>query len=152
LSWNCRSTATREYEVLMPDLSHKKIALVVEDEPIISRVCRKTLMSEGYEVDIAMNGLIGKQMADAKSYDLCLSDIRTPGMNGIELYRYLEQAHPDLARKLIFTTGDVLSGNISEFLKEVKRPYLPKPFAPDELSAVVKAAQAEISAQIQKFA
>jgi CheY-like chemotaxis protein len=119
----------------------KKIALVVEDEPVIGLVCRRTLMAEGYEVDIAMNGLIGKQMADMKSYDLCLSDIRTPGMNGIELYRYLEQAHPDLARKVIFTTGDILSGNIEEFLNEVKRPYLAKPFAPDELATVVRKQQ-----------
>ena len=125
----------------MQDDMVKKIALVVEDEPVISRVCRRTLMTEGYEVDIAMNGLIGKQMADTRSYDLCLSDIRTPGMNGIELYRYLEQSHPDLARKVIFTTGDILSGNIEEFLNEVKRPYLAKPFAPDELVRAVKTLQ-----------
>jgi CheY-like chemotaxis protein len=123
---------------LPQDREIKKIALVVEDEPIISRVCQRVLISEGYEVDIAMNGLIGKQMADARHYDLCLSDIRTPQMNGIEFYRYLEQAHPDLAGKVIFTTGDVLSGNIYEFLQEVKRLYLAKPFEPDELAAIIK--------------
>ena len=122
----------------MQDGLTKKTALVVEDEPIISRVCRKILMGEGYEVDIAANGLVGQQMANTKSYDLCLSDIRTPGMNGIDFYRYLERSHPDLAQKVIFTTGDVLSGNIHEFLKEVKRPYLAKPFTPNDLIALIK--------------
>ena len=55
------------------------------------------------------DALIAKKMVDDKSYDLCLSDIRTPGMDGIQLYQYLEQEHPELARRVIFTTGDVMS-------------------------------------------
>jgi CheY-like chemotaxis protein len=129
----------------MTDNIRKKKALVVEDEPIISRVCQRVLTADGYEVETAMNGLIAMQMVTEKSYDLCLSDIRTPGMNGIELYRYMQQACPDLARKVIFTTGDVLSGNIEEFLKKVNLPYLAKPFAPDDLSAAIKALESLIS-------
>jgi len=112
--------------------------LVVEDEPLISRVCRKTLSSEGFEVDIAMNGLIAKDMVTKKDYDICLSDIRTPQMNGIEFYRYLEKEYPGMARKVIFTTGDVLSGNIDIFLQEVGSPFLPKPFLPDDLRKIVR--------------
>ena len=95
---------------------------------MISRVCQRVLRGKGYEVDLAVNGLIAREMVKEKAYDLCLSDIRTPGMNGIELYRYLEQSDSDLAQKVIFSTGDIPSGNIENFLKEVKRPYLAKPF------------------------
>lgn len=118
--------------------SERKSAIVVEDEPLISRVCRRVLMAEGFDVDLAADGLIAKELIKTKFYDLCLSDIRTPEMNGVELYRYLEKEYPGLASKVIFTTGDVLSGNIGAFLKEVQRPFLAKPFTPDELKKVVQ--------------
>jgi CheY-like chemotaxis protein len=126
------------------DNTHRRRALVVEDEPVISRLCQRILIAEGFDVDIAMNGLIAKKMVDDKSYDLCVSDIRTPDMNGIQLYEYLEQEHPELARRVIFTTGDVMSGSIAQFLKENKRPFLPKPFTRDELKQAIRDAFAEI--------
>jgi len=129
------------------DNTHRRRALVVEDEPSISQICQRILMAEGFDVDIAMNGLIAKKMMDDKSYDICLTDIRTPAMDGIQLYQYLEQEHPELARRVIFTTGDVMSGYIAQFLKETKRPFLPKPFTPDELKQVIRDAFAEIDNQ-----
>jgi CheY-like chemotaxis protein len=129
------------------DNTHRRRALVVEDEPVISQICRRVLMAEGFDVDIAMNGLIAKKMADDKSYDLCLSDIRTPAMDGIQLYQYLEQEHPELARRVIFTTGDVMSGYITQFIEGTKRPFIPKPFTPDELKQVIRDALAEIDSQ-----
>jgi CheY-like chemotaxis protein len=117
---------------------------VIEDEPVVSRICQRILMAEGFDVDIAMSGLIAKKMVEDKSYDLCLSDIRIPDMDGIQLYQYLEQEHPELARRVIFTTGDVMSGHIDQFLEGTKRPFLPKPFTPDELRQVIRDAFAEI--------
>ena len=129
------------------DNTHRRRALVVEDEPVISRICRRMFMAEGFDVDIAMNGLIAKKMVDDKSYDLYLMDIRTPGMDGTQLYQYLEQEHPELVRRVIFTTGDVMSGRITQFLEGIKRPFLPKPFTPDELKQVIRDALAEIDSQ-----
>jgi CheY-like chemotaxis protein len=129
------------------DNKHRRRVLVVEDEPVISELCRRMLMAEGFDVDIAMNGSIAKKMVDDKSYDLCLSDIRTPAMDGIQLYQYLEQEHPELARRVIFTTGDVMSGSIAQFLEGIKRPFIPKPFTPDELKQVIRDALAEIDSQ-----
>jgi DNA-binding response OmpR family regulator len=120
------------------DSSEHKWALIIEDEPTISRACQKVLMAEGFDVDIARNGLIAQELISTKSYDLCLSDIRLPKLNGVDLYRYIEQEHPTLAEKVIFTTGDLLSQDISMFLEEVDRPFLPKPFTPDELKCVLK--------------
>ena len=117
----------------------RKSFLVVEDEPGISKMCVRTLASEGFQVDIARNGKIACDILREKEYDLCLVDIRTPEMNGIELYQYLEKEHPGLTDKVIFTTGDVLSGNTKAFLEETDRPCLPKPFTPDELRAIVRA-------------
>jgi DNA-binding response OmpR family regulator len=116
----------------------KKVALIIEDELPISRACQRVLEAEGFEVDAAMNCLIAMKMVLEKKYDICLSDIRTPGMDGMEFYRYLKKVLPDLASKIIFTTGDILSGNTSEFLKEVKRPCLLKPFSLAELIKIIR--------------
>ena len=115
-----------------------KSVLVVEDEPNIARVCMRTLTAEGFQVDIAVNGEVVLNMWREKDYDLCISDIRTPRMNGIELYRQLEIERPEVVNRFIFTTGDMLNGNIKTFLEETGRAYLPKPFAPENLRTIVK--------------
>jgi DNA-binding response OmpR family regulator len=116
----------------------RQSVLVVEDEPYIAMVCMRTLTAEGFQVDIAVNGEVALDMWRKKEYDLCISDIRTPRMNGIELYRQLEIERPEAANKFIFTTGDMLSSNVKTFLEETRSPYLPKPFAPENLRAIVK--------------
>lgn len=115
-----------------------KRALVVEDEPGIAKVCMRILAGKGFQVDIAANGIIALDMWHKVNYDLCLSDIRTPEMNGIELYQRLANENPEIVSKFIFTTGDVLSSNIKKFLDETKRLYLTKPFTPDELRTLIE--------------
>lgn len=112
--------------------------LVIEDEPLISRICVQTLFSEGFKVDVAENGLIAIKMASLKAYDLFISDMRTPEMDGIQFYKYLNQNAPNLASRVVFTTGDVLSPYVSSFLGTNRCPCLPKPFIPDDLRAIVK--------------
>ncbi len=115
-----------------------KRVLVVEDEPAISDVCRRVLTGEGFEVDIAVNGKVAQGVIDKQQYDICLIDIRTPAMNGIELYQWLEEKHPKVTNRVIFTTGDVMSGDVKDFLEQTGRPYLPKPFTPDEIRSIVR--------------
>ena len=112
--------------------------LVVEDEPAISRVCLRVLSSEGFEVDIAVNGDVAQGMLEKKDYDLCLIDIRTPVMNGKQLYQFIIEKHPRLANRVIFTTGDVTDGYTQRFVELSGRPFLPKPFTPDELRTIVR--------------
>jgi CheY-like chemotaxis protein len=114
--------------------------LVIEDEPLICRVCTKTLRNDGYEVEVAGNGLIAMEMAKKKTYDLYFSDIRTPAMNGMEFYRFLNNRDPNLSRRIVFTTGDVMSPDVKEFLSNNHNPFLPKPFTPEELRSVVRKA------------
>ena len=127
-------------EATMVSNSNGKTILVVEDEPIIAQVCSRTLSTEGFQVEIAVNGKVALDVLDKKEYDLCIVDIRTPSMSGIELYEHLENEHPVMAKRVVFSTGDVLSGNTKEFLEKTNRPYLPKPFTPDELRTIVKTA------------
>ena len=71
----------------------KKI-LVVEDEPAIGEVCLRVLTGEGFEVDIAVNGGVAQDILKKNDYDICLIDIRTPVMNGKQLYQVIINQHP----------------------------------------------------------
>ena len=95
-----------------------KRTLGVEDEPTISEVCRRVLISEGFEIDIAVNGKIAQDMIEKKQYDLCLIDIRTPAMDGKELSQWLKEKHPQLAEGVILIIGDVMGGDTQSFLEQ----------------------------------
>lgn len=122
----------------------QKRSLVVEDEPSIARMCLRALGAEGFEVDIAIDGKAAQARlsGNGENYDLCLIDIRTPGMNGIELYQYLEETGSRMINRVIFTTGDIINEEIKTFLNKTGRPFLPKPFTLDELRSVIKTVSA----------
>jgi len=115
----------------------KKI-LVVDDEVSIALICERVLIAEGHSVDTARNGIEGKERIEEKDYDLVILDIRTPLMDGEELYRCICENHPKLRDRVIFNTGAVLGGSTPEFLKKCSRPFIPKPFTPDELKEAVR--------------
>ena len=123
-----------------------KRVLVVEDEPGISLVCQRTLTGEGFEVDIAVNGEVALEMLRKRDYALCLIDIRTPVINGKQVYQHIVGRYPKLVTGVIFTTGDVISGDTQSFLEQSGRPFLPKPFTPVELKTIVR----ETLRQIEK--
>ena len=114
-----------------------KRILVVEDEPEISKLCQRVLSDEGYEVDIAGNGRVAQDMIEKRQYGLFLIDIKLPLMNGRELYQWLKDEHSKQINKVIFTSGSVLGEDTQLFVEQTGRPFLPKPFTPDELIAIV---------------
>ena len=120
-----------------------KSILVVEDEPAIRDICQRVLSSEGFEVDTAINGKVAQDMMGKKQYGLFLMDIRTPEINGKELYQWLQEKHPQLESRVIFTTGSVIGEDTMTFIEQTGRPFLPKPFTPDELRAIVIKASKE---------
>lgn len=115
-----------------------KRILIVEDEPAICQVCRRILTAEGFEIDIAANGKLAQDMLGKKDYELCLIDLRTPVMNGKQLYEFIIEKHQKLIGRIIFTTGDVADISTKHFLDLSGRPVLPKPFTPDDLKVIVR--------------
>jgi DNA-binding NtrC family response regulator len=123
----------------MPDKNLTRRVLVLEDEPIISRIILRILKAAGLEVDIAGNGLVAKEKINTGVvYDLYIFDIKTPIISGMQLYEDIKATHPELTKKITFISGDYLSGATCEFLERVKRPFLAKPFTPDQLMKLVK--------------
>jgi len=120
-----------------------KRILVVEDEPVIAAVVKRVLTAMGLEVDTVTNGMEAQDIIPKKHYDLYLVDIRTPAMNGKELYEWMKQVLPRVAEHVIFTTGDLITGDTETFLKQSGRSFLPKPFRPDELKIIIDKALKE---------
>jgi DNA-binding response OmpR family regulator len=119
-------------------VAHPKRVLVVEDEPSICRFCQRALTTEGFEVETVGDGASAQKMLRESDYDLCLLDIRTPVMDGKQLYQWLEEERPRLLGGVMFITGDLISGDTKSFLERVSRPFLPKPFTLDELKTMVR--------------
>jgi CheY-like chemotaxis protein len=112
--------------------------LFLEDEPVICRVVARSLEPEGFEVDIAHDGLVAKEKIGSEdNYDLLVFDIRTPVISGSQLYEYLEKERPEITRKVIFATGDSLNRSTKEFLDRVNRPFLTKPYSPAQLKSLI---------------
>ncbi|GGM89133.1 MULTISPECIES: response regulator [Dyadobacter] len=129
--------------------------LLIEDEPKTLQSIRQGLEENGYEVDIAYDGLIGKQLARSNVYQLIISDIIIPGINGIELCREIRSwgdETPILMLTALGTTDDKVTG-----LDAGADDYLVKPFEFKELLARVRAltkrgSTVSHTAQVLKFA
>ena len=105
-------------------------ALVVDDEPEIAEALADFLTIEGFGCDIAIGGAAAQTRLEGGDYDLIVSDLRMPGIDGPALYAWLKQHRPDLAERIAFTTGDTLGSAATRFLAEARRPVLEKPFMP----------------------
>jgi len=117
----------------------KPRVLLLEDEPIIARVVTRFLTADGFDVDIAVNGLIAKEKINSGSkYELFIFDIKTPVISGIQLYEYLEQEHPELTDSIIFATGDSLNETTKTFLEQTKCPWICKPYTPIQIKNTVR--------------
>jgi signal transduction histidine kinase len=112
--------------------------LVVDDEPEIAAVLAEMLSTDGHEVETAANGRIALARLRERTYDLILSDLRMPKLDGAGLYRELERERPELLSRLIFLTGDELGGETTEFLQRTGAQALAKPFDADDVRRVVQ--------------
>ncbi|HEU4698863.1 MAG TPA: ATP-binding protein [Gemmatimonadales bacterium] len=117
--------------------------LVVDDEPHILHYMRATLEAWGHTVAVAADGDEALARAEAEPFDLIVSDLRMPRLGGREFYQDLERRRPDLARRLVFSTGDTVRGDTLAFLEGLDRPYLHKPFSLAELRTVLAAVARE---------
>jgi len=114
--------------------------LLIDDESGTLEVLARMLEERGYQADAVTDGEEALLRLGRTRYDLILCDIRMPGLSGSELYRRLEAYDPELARRVIFVTGDVMSAGTRRFLEQSGASYLGKPFDLAELTTKVRAA------------
>jgi CheY-like chemotaxis protein len=114
--------------------------LLVDDEPAVRLAMLRFLTRRGWSVCEAEDGELARALLDPAAgqwFDLVICDLNMPRLSGCELYRWLAHHRPDAARRFVFASGDLLSPESTEFLKEARRPVLPKPFELCELARIV---------------
>ena len=101
--------------------------LVVDDETSFATALAALLSRDGHQVDTVENGNAALLQIQARHYDVILSDLRLPELDGQDFYHLLKNDSPDLQRRVIFLTGDILNPMSIEFLEQHNLLWLPKP-------------------------
>jgi CheY-like chemotaxis protein len=112
--------------------------LIVDDEPEIAEILAEILEGAGYQTVIAGSGHAALEQLAVQRFDLILSDIRMPDLDGPGLYQALAQKYPGMQQRIVFITGDILQSADTIALKK-QVPIIEKPFDPDEIERVVAA-------------
>lgn len=112
--------------------------LLIEDEKNVASFIKKGLEEEGFEVSVALDGLVGWNMAKSDRYDLLIIDRMLPEMNGTEICRRVREKYgfdlPVLMLTALASTDDIVAG-----LDTGADDYLTKPFHFRELMARINA-------------
>jgi OmpR-family two-component system manganese-sensing response regulator len=111
--------------------------LLVDDEEELTEPLQRLLISQGYTVDVAIDGQGGWQLAQTKTYDLLILDWVMPLMSGVQLCRSLRE-HGDHTPVLFLSAKDTLDERV-EGLDSGADDYLVKPFELKELLARIRA-------------
>ena len=109
--------------------------LLVDDEETIRFVLRETLISEGYNVDIAADAFQALEHFKLASYDLIITDIKMKGMNGIQLIREIKRS--DLELKIIIITAYGSLETVKEAAKLGVVEMISKPFKIQEIKDAI---------------
>ena len=129
--------AGAETQAVPPERLERLRVLVVDDEPHILHYMQATLESWGHEVVLARDGSQALKRALMQPFDLIICDLRMPRLGGREMFHTLARMHPTVADRIIFATGDTVRGDTLQFLEELGRPFLQKPFKLDALRRVL---------------
>ncbi|MBN2701374.1 MAG: peptide deformylase [Methylothermaceae bacterium] len=119
--------------------------LVVDDDPDLCPVIRRTLLSDGYLITCAKDGFEALRLFAemGNEFSLILSDINMPGMTGCELVLGLKAR--GLKSPVLFMSGDCRQATEARCQSIGKKVCLPKPFTPDELRQAVDAAVSSLN-------
>ena len=103
-------------------------ALVVDDEAFLLDCLADALRAWGLEVTSASRGEEAIQHLQAGDFDFIVSDIRMPGLSGVDLFDWLRTQRPAMTRRILYTTGDSFDVKTRAFLETNQVPFLGKPF------------------------
>ena len=120
------------------DAAAGSVVLVVEDEAALGDAVAEALGDAGFVVDRASDGLEALEQVRRRAYDLIICDLKMPRLDGAAFYQELESSNPDMARRVLFVTGDVAGTDAERFLEETSCRWLAKPFRLKDLLRVAR--------------
>jgi CheY-like chemotaxis protein len=119
-------------------MSKKKILLV--DDELMLLLSMQRMLEDDYDITIVVGGrkalnVITKQHGN---FDLIISDIFMPDVDGVKLYHHVMKDYPDLAKHMILMTGAHLTPEIESFIGTTDNVCISKPFEHDQLLQTIK--------------
>jgi PAS domain S-box-containing protein len=124
--------------------AQKTSILLVDDEEVILDLLTDILTPMDRRVERAHNGTEALAKIDAASFDIIICDLKMPGMDGKTFYYKIRQSRPDLTKKIIFSTGDILSEDFRTFCAETRCRVVEKPFLLEDLKKAIEALEQEL--------
>jgi two-component system, cell cycle response regulator len=115
---------------------HQGRVLIVDDDKNLLKFIRAALESEGYQCETAMNPLSALELVGKGSFDIMITDIVLPEMNGLELTKKAKKLKPRMA--IIIATGYIDAFSYDEAIGAGASDFLKKPFTVKELTARAK--------------
>ncbi len=112
--------------------------LVIDDKESIRKMLSQTLVAEGHEVESAANGFEGIKKSKSKQYDVVLTDLKMPDMDGISVLSAVKEENPD-ASVIVMTAYGTIETAV-EAMKRGAFDFLTKPFDTDHLNVLIKRA------------
>jgi two-component system response regulator PilR (NtrC family) len=122
--------------------------LVVDDERSMRDFLKILLVKEGYDVITARDGDEALEMLTGKEYDVVISDIRMPGLSGLELLGEIKEQDPDLP--VIMITAFASPNDAVEAMKLGAYDYISKPFNVDEIKSVIYSATNRVDSTLKE--
>jgi len=116
----------------------EKKLLVIDDEPVIREGVRRILESASFQVETFASGHAALERIKQEAFDLVITDLKMPGMSGMEVLKAIKEIQPDLP--VIFITGYSSVDSAVEVMKLGAVDYIAKPFTPEEMLNTVKLA------------
>jgi PAS domain S-box-containing protein len=123
--------------------TNKPRILVLDDEPVIRDLLRRALMQAGMECHPFQDGAQALDGVQETTFDVMLIDHRMAGMSGTEFYEFAVSSRPELAKRAIFMSGDVLNPDLKGFATQRGIRLLQKPFETEQVIAAVREALAQ---------
>jgi CheY-like chemotaxis protein/glycine cleavage system H lipoate-binding protein len=128
--------------------SPKARILAVDDEKIILDSLRKMLVLGGYSIDTVESGSEALGLVSKRDYDFVFTDLKMPGMDGVEVTKAVRHLRPDI--DVVVITGYGTIETAVETVQYGAMDYVEKPFTEDELLAFVKTALIKRQARQEK--
>ncbi|MCI5151335.1 MAG: sigma-54-dependent Fis family transcriptional regulator, partial [Candidatus Electrothrix sp. MAN1_4] len=112
--------------------------LIVDDELSMRDFLKILFETEGYDVNVAPDAAKALDLAVKNPFDIVITDIRMPGMNGLELLTELKQRFPDLP--VVMITAYASPDDAVQAMRQGAFDYITKPFHVDEIKKVIRTA------------
>lgn len=121
--------------------------LVVDDEAVIREGIRRILTQEGYGVELTSSGHLALEKMQATDFDLVITDLKMPGMSGMEVLKAIRILQPDVP--VVIITGYSTVETAVEAMKSGAFDYLAKPFTPEQILDLTRRALNHRAAQVE---